>query len=381
MGRHAKLTRVTRALSVLVACALGLASAAEAQDRSRPGAGSVLDVASIDRAAGLRIRAEARALLADALHRGDIEPDPRAALAPSDVLLEQAITRYESIAELFPDDATLWVELGMARASFRRTDVDGRSLDRVDEAIEALEHARTLDPEVAEITVAETLAELRTRRRDFQGAAAEWQRLWDAREEAGPLFEEQSLALPIARRELLLYVLVGATTVSATTLLSNWAEMRMLSGDAAGAIEQYRSAVALASPRSLSAALGLWGLALAEERAGAHEDALETALRAMDADRERLRASDAAGPGVASQDFAALHAPSVFFEPPCEIHAYEALGHEALATRAATDEGRVAEWTLALRSTRYFLAEGGRASIYAEAAHDAERRLSARLAR
>ena len=68
------LTRMTRALCVLVACGLAIPASARAQERSRPGAGSVLDVASIDRAAALRIRAEARALLADSFRWVGEEP-------------------------------------------------------------------------------------------------------------------------------------------------------------------------------------------------------------------------------------------------------------------------------------------------------------------
>ena len=107
---------------------------------------------------------------------------------------------------------------------------------------------------------------------------------------------------------------------------------------------------------------------------------METALRAIDADHSadltrRARLVDRYGA------FTVLHLDGVFFEPPCEIHAYEALGHEALATRASTAEGRTAEWTAARLSARFFLAEGGRASPYADVITRAEQRLSALLVR
>ncbi len=333
----------------------------------------MLDVASIDRAAALRIRAEARALLADSFRWVGEEP---ARATPSDVLVEQAMARYESVLALQSDDPTLWVELGLTRARFHRVQADGRSEERIDGAIAALERARALSAETAEVTVASELASLRAHRADFAGAAAEWEHAWQARETAPPLILAQPSLLPMTTREVGLLLLLGGARQPDTTILANWAEMQMLSGDAAGAIERYRRAIATAPAPSLSAALARWGLALAEERSGAHEDALETVLEAVEADRARLGAGD-----EAAGDFAALHDDAVFFEPACEIHAYEALGHEALATRASTDEGRAAAWTQALRSTRYFLAEGGRASLYADTARDAEARLSARLAR
>lgn len=357
---------------MLVACGLALAAPApaQAQERSRPGAGSVLDVASLDRAAALRIRAEARARLADAAA-------PSRGGDPADVLLEEAIARYEAVSTVFPDDASVWLELGIALARFERQDADGRHVERIDDAIRALERARALSPDAAEIIVASELAALRAHRQDFAGAAAEWQRVWDARESVAPIAEAQSLLLPLAQREATLHELLGASSLDAATVHGNWAEMRMLAGDAAGAVEQYRFAVGAARVGSRAVALGLWGLALASERAGAHEEALESALSAMDADHARRSAHGAS----TENDFAALHEEGVFFEPACEIHAYEALGHEALATRASTDEGRAVEWARALRSTRYFLAEGGRSSIYADAARDAEARLAALLGR
>jgi hypothetical protein len=78
--------------------------------------------------------------------------------------------------------------------------------------------------------------------------------------------------------------------------------------------------------------------------------------------------------------FAALHDPGVFFEPRHEIRAYEALGHECLASRSASAEGRRMQLERARASWRFFLLEGGDEGRWAEPAHAAlsalERELS-----
>ena len=112
--------------------------AAFAQERSRPGAGSVLDVAIVDRAAAIRIRAEARARLLDAL-AGESD-------VPRDVLLEQAIGRYDAVLEVFPDDVDARLEQARALAAFHRTAADGHVERRIDEAITAYEAARAIEP-------------------------------------------------------------------------------------------------------------------------------------------------------------------------------------------------------------------------------------------
>lgn len=361
---------MTRGIHALVALAAILtATQVQAQERARPGAGSVLDLALPDRAAATRIRAEARGRLLDAL-----DGDRDVALGPApDVLLEQAIARYDAVLTVFPGDVDAWLERGRALAAFRRITTGGREQTRIDEAIESYERARALDPHRDETFVAFELAVLRTRGGDYAGAAREYARGYEARElyPTMPVHE-------ITRRELGLIVLF--LPPSAETTLANWAEVTMLAGDPTTAAERYREALAAAPAASDSAALSLWGLALAEERAGSHADALETALRAIDADHSgerpmRSRLVERHGA------FAVLHMDGVFFEPACEIHAYESLGHEALATRAATPEGRAAEWTAARLSARFFLAEGGRSSIYASIANEAETRLTQLLAR
>lgn len=344
-----------------------LALPVAAQERSRPGAGSVLDFIEIDRAAAARIRAEARSRLLDAL-----DGDRDIALGPaSDVLLEQAIARYDAVLEVFPRDVDAWLERGRALSAFHRFMADGHEENRIEEAIASYERAREIDADREAAFVAFELAVLRTRRQQYTAAATEYERAYDARQLFPALFTYE-----LSRREYGLVLLLRAS--STETILANWAEVTMLSGDASAAITRYRAALDAAERGSDSAALALWGLALAEERSGSHGDAVETVLRAIDGDHSadypaRSRLVDRYGA------FALLHAEGVFFEPACEIHAYESLGHEALAVRAATDEGRAAEWTSARLSARYFLAEGGRSSPYASVATSAEARLTALL--
>lgn len=358
---------MARPAHLLVALALAVAPIASAQERSRPGSGSVLDLAIPDRAAALRIRAEARVRLVDAL-----DGDRDVGLGPApDVLLEQAVARYDAVLRTFPDDVDAWLERGRALAAFSRTLADGHVETHWSDAIASYERARALAPRREESFVAFELAVLRTRTGDYAGASAEYARSYEARGlfPDGPDYE-------VSRREAGIALLFWPP--GAETTLENWAEVTMLSGEPAAAVERYQAALEVATTHSDSAALVLWGLALAEERAGSHSDALETALRAIDADPspghpERGRLVERHGA------FSVLHLDGLFFEPPCEIHAYESLGHEALATRASTPEGRAAEWTAARLAARFFLAEGGRSSPYVDVATAAEARLGALL--
>ena len=70
----------------------------------------------------------------------------------------------------------------------------------------------------------------------------------------------------------------------------------------------------------------------------------------------------------------------MFFEPECEIRAYEALGHEALAAHATSPEGRRARLESALASWRAFLSEGGREGLWAARAEESARHIEALLA-
>jgi tetratricopeptide (TPR) repeat protein len=341
----------------------------QALAETRPGAGGVLDVAIGERAAARRIHIEARSRLLSA-----IDPERDVSLGPAaDTLIEQAIARYDVVLSVFPEDVDAWLERGLALSRFRRTLPDGRVERRIDEAMACLRAARAIDPAREAGWVAFELAVLRTEQHDYRGAAEEY-----ARALAEDLPYATALQHAVSHLEELAVYLFAAP--GPPTILGNWAEVTMLDGDPVGAIELYVRARDAAAPGTAAATLALWGLALAEERAGNHADALSDAARAIGAEPPAHHTT--ADAALASQHgvFAALHQPGVFFEPACEIHAYEALGHEALAATAATREARASELGAALRSTRYFLAEGGRSTVYASVAERAEARLSAALA-
>ncbi len=362
-----------RHLLVTVASLVGLLAAptggrAQASAGTRPGYGGVLDTAVGERAAARRIQIEARSRLLEA-----IDPVRDDTLGPADeTLIEQAIARYDVVLAVFPDDVDVWLERGLALSHFRRTLPDGTVERRIEEAVVSLGRARELDPAREAGWLASQLALLRTEQHDYRTAGEEY-----ARALAAETPYPTSLEYGVSHMEMIAVYLFAPPP--APTVLGNWAEVMMLDGDAAHAIDLYRRALATASRGSASAALALWGLALAEERAGSHADAMADALRAIDADP--IAHDTTAGAALAARHgvFAALHLSGVFFEPACEIHAYEALGHEASAVRARNDEARASELAAALRSTRYFLAEGGRASIYVGTAERAEVRLSRAL--
>ncbi|MCS6799728.1 MAG: hypothetical protein NZ898_14640, partial [Myxococcota bacterium] len=70
-----------------------------------------------------------------------------------------------------------------------------------------------------------------------------------------------------------------------------------------------------------------------------------------------------------------LRSPGVFFEPPHELHWYEALGYEARALRAASAAERDRARARALASWQAFLEEGGGSGPWADIARARRRAL------
>ncbi|MFO0025180.1 MAG: hypothetical protein ACK6DV_22805, partial [Deltaproteobacteria bacterium] len=168
---------------------------------------------------------------------------------------------------------------------------------------------------------------------------------------------------------------------SPTVLLAmNQAEVEMLGGDLVAARLHYEEAAASSEGASLERALALFGLALAQERGGAHFEALETAFRAASA--WVPNAQDATAQAVLARHgpVAPLHHPGVTFEPRWERHAYEALVHEAIAAQATDPEQAALERRRAQRSLRTFFSVGGGASPFAPSARAALGRLDAEIA-
>jgi tetratricopeptide (TPR) repeat protein len=338
--------------------------------RARIGEPSWLDLGRPDRReARLLVRQGVALLLAASRETSDgLEP-------PSQVRVEQALARFDRAVAVLPDDPELAFYRGVALARYVHEEAGGRTLRRSEEAVAELERARVLAPDYEPAAVAWQLALVHTREARFEEAAAEYERV-----RALGRLVETPIAGP-SRRELELLALFATPDAGLVDL--NLAEVVMLGGDAARARALYDGALADAERGSLLAALALFGRALAEERSGAHAEALATASAATTA--WAPRADDPVlGEVVARHGaLAALHVPGVAFDPRWEIHAYEALAHEARAAAARAgrlpggDETAEAETERARRSLRAFFAVGGERSPYRASAERALVRLGA----
>lgn len=307
-----------------------------------------------------------RHLIAALLHDGS-ELDGHPSFA-----IERALIRFERARRRRPDDPELAYYTAIALSSFARPAPDGSIERREDEAEQAWRRVRALDPSFQAGRVAFELGAVHMRRHEFAEALAEY---------------EAALAhavAPTVRVMDYFYLPVGAERTLASFFLpitpdlvhGNLAEAAMLVGRLDDAIEHYRAAVET-TDRPETRVLALWGLALATDRDGDHDGALRFARRAIQEDPVAgSRYTDLSrrhGP------LAILHLDGVFFEPPYELHAYEALGHEAMARDPAGGVD-AEELRRALVSWRFFLAEGGNASRYAATARRHAARLEAELA-
>jgi tetratricopeptide (TPR) repeat protein len=227
--------------------------------------------------------------------------------------IEAAIQRLELARALAPNDPALihahagalahWQELGPAwECSVTRRD---------EEAIALLEQLAERHPSYAPERVAFELGVLLTRSSRFEEATAAY-----ARADALSLDGDTGIAR------------------------ANLAETQMLSGDLDAAIAGYSHALERAQQGS-GHALAVWGLAVALERSGDHARAVERLQRAF---------------GAGGEGLLVLRGDGVFFVPAYEIHAYEALGHEARAAMLATPAEQSAQLRAAATSHRAFLA-------------------------
>lgn len=251
--------------------------------------------------------------------------------------IENAIARLREAEELSPDNAEVLFALGSALRDWERPGPlwSCRGDRRDAEAIATFERLRTLHPTHQPATVAFELAILHTRLLQFGRAARYYA-------EGAPLeLDHGKLGI----------------------IYSNWAEVTMLDGDLIAAVQLYERAITASSQR-LAYLLPLWGLAVALDRLGERESALEHATRALHAD----------GGGMT-----VLHSDGVFFEPESEIFYYEALGLEAQAALP----GRDSQSTLgeAAEAWRNYLATGGDTTQWALSARDNLQRIEAELAR
>lgn len=350
---------------VVLAIVLGVTTPAAAQ----PDAGWARALRGDDGRLADRLIESAIALIACATEPPRCAEEP----PPTPVLWAQAAFRLERATALRPDDADVRLLHAISAAQALGADASREDIERVIAVYDAL---RERAPDHAASQVATDLAVLRTRAGDMEGAAREYARA-DAMRGLGPT----PYVYPLAMWEAL--VIQWHLTLRSEALYANWAEVTMLAGDAERAVDLYQRAMDTVPEASFSGALARWGLALARERMGAHQSAVEMACAAIDvglptevASLEEERGATRARWGP----FAALHDPGVFFEPRHEIRAYEALGHECLASRSASAEGRRMQLERARASWRFFLLEGGDEGRWAEPARAAlsalERELS-----
>ncbi len=240
--------------------------------------------------------------------------------------IENAIVRLREAEELAPNNPDVLHALGLALRDWERPGpLDACSAQRRDdEAIAVFERLRRHHPQHRPAAVAYDLAILYTRTLQFE-------RAMQCYAEAAPL-EMDTAQLPV--------------------LLSNWAEVTMLAGNLMDAVRLYQRAVELSVDRR-EYLLPLWGMAVALDRLGERESALEHVTRALVAEGGSM---------------AILHSDGVFFEPESEIHYYEALGHEAASRMPDAD---VSDALIkAAASWRTFFTTGGDQTPWAASARD-----------
>ncbi|MBX3275258.1 MAG: hypothetical protein KF729_33640 [Sandaracinaceae bacterium] len=287
--------------------------------------------------------------------------------------LERALVRFELARRVLPDDVDLAYYTAVALDRWERPAPEGGLERNVDDAIAAFERVRALDPDYAPARVAFALALLYARRGELATVAAEYERAL-ALDVPEPAWLMHRTYLPHPFEERLAFLYAG---VDRSLVHGNLAENHMLLGDLDAAVRHYRLAQSGARD-PMSRALALFGLALAQHRAGDAEGALAAAREAIALDPlvddpEHFEVQDRWGA------LAVLHHDAVFFEPACEIHAYHAVAYEAFAT--SRERFRRAGLEAALTSWRSFLVEGGAASRFAAHARAEVARLEAELAR
>jgi tetratricopeptide (TPR) repeat protein len=189
---------------------------------------------------------------------------------------------------------------------------------KTEEAIAAFQHLQQSDSLFEASQVAFQLGLLFTREHAFEAAADSYRR---------------AVALAFEARD----------TANAQ---ANLGEVTMLAGDPAGALEHYDEALKLV-PGGRDYALVAFGSAVALDRLGEHDAALQRASQAIEA---------------AGRSLGWLRGGGVFFEPAYELDYYEALAHEALAELVPATRELSAD--AAISGYRKFLGEAERDNPY-----------------
>jgi tetratricopeptide (TPR) repeat protein len=225
--------------------------------------------------------------------------------------LDDALARIGQALAIDPDNAELvHADARVLSLWEEPSDLDDCRVRRRDtEAIAAFQRLAEIDETFAASDVAFQLGLLFTRSHAFEAAASAYQRAIDLS------FDVRDSAIGYG----------------------NLAEVIMLAGDPARALEYYDRAIKMAQG-GRDYALVLFGAAVALDRLGEHDAALEKAASAVDASGRSL---------------SVLRAPGVSFEPEYEVLYYEALGNEALAR--SIPETRALSLESAAKGYREFL--------------------------
>jgi tetratricopeptide (TPR) repeat protein len=251
--------------------------------------------------------------------------------------LDRALDRLRRAAQAAAGDPEVLFVLARALSLWEEPlpELSCTARRRDAEAIDAYRRLRRIDPGYRGDRVAFQLGILLTRTRKYALAAGEYRR---------------AIALSLE-------------PVHTAVAHSNLAEVTMLAGDPAGAVEHYRRAIAL-SRDDRDYLLARWGLSVALDRLGEHGPALQEASRAVRAGGGSLHV---------------LRSEGVFYEPDYEVHYYEALGHEALSLEPDAIVENALD--LAARSWQIFIDKAGEGSMWFDTAaanlENARRRLSA----
>ncbi|MFI5308655.1 MAG: tetratricopeptide repeat protein [Polyangiales bacterium] len=238
--------------------------------------------------------------------------------------VEAALVRLQRATELDPESPEILYALAEALMHWEQPGPTWRceSQRRDDEALQTLQRLQREHPSFQADEIAFELAVLFARLQRFA--------------EAGQAYA-QSMTLSLDH---------GETSVA----LANLAEMTMLAGDLEGAVEHYGRALRVASS-GRDYPLALWGRAVALDRLGEHDAAMQDAQKATETEGGHMLV---------------LRSDGVFFEPPHEIDYYEGLGHEALAARPDAD--RAGELAAAAASFEAFIAAAGDSGPFTAAA-------------
>ncbi|MGF1468050.1 MAG: hypothetical protein ACFCGT_18160 [Sandaracinaceae bacterium] len=329
--------------SALIVAVLAATSAARAQIPGSESPGGWPELVEPARREGRRLLRQGL----DRVLRAMGEPEPNLGEPPRWVLLAQAITHLEGARRSLGDDPDLLYLLAHAHSRYERRQADGTLERHVDQAMAVWHRLREVAPDMHPDRVAVELAQLHTMRRQFSEARAEY-----GRAAAHHVPPTTPTLAPYDSAELRLQALYGP--VSRSSLYGNLAEVTMLDGDVDEAVTHYQAAAREARNDPVAYALALWGMSLALDRRGDHEAALSRAWQAVQANPAGLNPHLTRTHGP----FAVLHAEWVFFEPPSEIHAYQALGREAIAERERGDRRAIA-LREALRQWHLYLEAGG----------------------